>query len=153
MLSIGKGGRPAGAVSAQTKRKQLGAKRIIDRVYKMTDKLIDAQAIVALGSHKMLRTFVGEDGMPHVETIRDEERMQKLIDEGVYGKDYVIVVGAMPDHRAVTALLDRVYGKPKETIELQGEVKFSLKGLAERRAQVEAPQIAEAEIIDVIPKE
>ena len=41
------------------------------------------------------------------------------------------------DWRAGNALFDRAYGKAKETVDLNGNVVFSLKGLAEKRAQLE----------------
>lgn len=44
--------------------------------------------------------------------------------------------------KASTALLDRVYGKPKESIDLSGNVQFSLKALA-----------AQAEKMDIIKED
>lgn len=35
--------------------------------------------------------------------------------------------------KATNSLLDRVFGKPKETVDLQGNVQFSLKALAQQR--------------------
>ncbi len=137
-------GRPKGSITQTTKRKIFAHKRLVERVFKMTDKLLNAQAVVALGSHKMLRPFI-KDGVPSVETIRDEKEMQRLIDTGVYGKDYLIVVGAMPDWRAIESLYNRAFGKAKETLELEGEVKFSLKDLAQRRLQ----NAEHADIIEV----
>jgi hypothetical protein len=44
--------------------------------------------------------------------------MQRLIDTGVLGKDYLIVIGSEPDHKAAANLLDRGFGRPTETIDL-----------------------------------
>lgn len=88
------------------------------RVFAMTQKLVNAQSIVAVGTHKMVRTYKDASGMPHTEVIRDTDRMQELIDTGEYGKDYMILIGAEPDHKAASALLDRFYGKPTESIEI-----------------------------------
>ena len=38
--------------------------------------------------------------------------------------------------KATNSLLDRVFGKPKETVDLQGNVQFSLKALAQERLKV-----------------
>ena len=38
--------------------------------------------------------------------------------------------------KASNSLLDRVFGKPKETVDLQGNVQFSLKALAQERLKV-----------------
>lgn len=141
------GGRPRGSETVEGKLKRKALSLFNKRVAKMTDKLLNAQSIVAMGSHKMLRPFMGEDGLPHVETIRDMDRMQKLIDEGEYGKDYLIVVGELPDWKAANALLDRTYGKAKESITLDGEVKFSLKDLAARRQEMLKGEVREAPAI------
>lgn len=143
-------GRPKGTHNAETILR-LKQKKLMDRrIFRMAEKLISAQAIVAVGTHKMVRTFLKE-GVPTVETIRDEKRMQDLLDTGVYGKDYIIVVGTLPDAKAANMLLDRGFGKAKETIELEGEVKFSLKGLHERRAAIEA-EVISRDVIENSPE-
>lgn len=128
-------GRPKGTLNPNTVLRARTLKAMDKRIFRMAEKLVSAQSIVALGSHKMIRTFM-KDGVPAVETIRDEKKMQDLLDSGIYGKDYLIVVGAMPDAKAANMLLDRAFGKAKESITLDGEVKFSLKELASRRAQI-----------------
>lgn len=45
------------------------------------------------------------------------------------------------DVRAIVEFFDRLYGKSKETIDLSGNVTFSLKALAEARREVEAKVI------------
>lgn len=104
----------------KTLEKEHMMERIRQRVFKMTDKLIDAQAIVAVGTHKMIHMYKDADGI-HTETIRDMDRMQDLLDNGKYGIDYVIVAGSEPDHKAASALMDRAYGKPTESIEHSGK--------------------------------
>lgn len=129
-------GRPKGVLSPETILKNKAEKILRTRIYKMTDKLISAQSIVAIGTHKMIRISIDADGKKHVETVRDEKRMQNLLDTGVYGKDYIIVEGSLPDYRAADALLNRGYGKPKESLDLTGEVSFSLIGLIAKRKEL-----------------
>jgi hypothetical protein len=107
-----------GKKNKKTLDKEISLERIRQRVFAMSDKLVDAQAVIALGTWKMLRPFIGEDGLPHTETIRDMDAMQDLIDNGIHGKDYLIVAGTEPDHKAADALLNRAYGKPTETLDL-----------------------------------
>lgn len=137
------GGRAKGQLAKSTLIKLKATQRFNDRVFKITDKLFDAQAVVALGTYKMIRMYKDESGMPHVETIRDETRMQNLLDTGQYGVDYIVVAGEAPDWKAANALLDRAYGKAKESIHVEGEVKFSLKNLAEERKAFEAVVLKE----------
>lgn len=130
------GGRPKG-ITAATKAK-LKAQKLLDiRIAKMADKLLNSQAIVALGTHRMVTVEIDEDGKKHIKTIRDEDRMQKLLDEGEYGIDYMILEGSKADWKAGNALLDRAFGKAKESLALSGEVTFSLKTLVDRRKAIE----------------
>jgi len=105
-------------VFAKTKEEALALFQ--KRAFKMTNDILTAQKIVAIGSHKMIRMYKDDEGMPHVETIRDVERMQQLIDEGEYGVEYLIVEGSPPDFRAGDAILNRALGKPTEVVELSG---------------------------------
>jgi hypothetical protein len=47
--------------------------------------------------------------------------------------------------KATNSLLDRVFGKPKETVDLQGNVQFSLKALAQERLKVENKDVTSLE--------
>lgn len=47
--------------------------------------------------------------------------------------------------KATNSLLDRVFGKPKESIELQGNVQFSLKALAQERLKVSNNEVTPLE--------
>lgn len=139
------GGRPKGSLSPETKLKIKAEKVLKKRIYKITDKLFNAQAVVALGSYKMVVKKV-EAGIISFETVRDDERMQDLLDNGIHGQDYLILAGAIPEWKAADALLNRAYGKAKESLALDVDVKFSLKGLAERRKQL---GVGEFEVLPV----
>lgn len=130
------GGRPKGSKSKLTILKEKKRAKFEEHIAKMANKLTNAQAIVALGTHKMVRMYIGSDQKMHTETIRDEVRMQNLLDNGTYGVDYVIVVGNDPDWKAANALLDRTFGKATETVKHEGEVQFSLKLLAQHRKEI-----------------
>lgn len=77
--------------------------------------------------------------MKHVETIRDEKRIENLLDTAELGVDYFIVVGALPDNKAADSILNRAWGKPAETLDVNVEHKFSLKDLAARRDAIRNP--------------
>lgn len=141
------GGRPPGSLSAETRLKIKSEKLLRKRIYRITDKLFNSQAIAAIGTHKVV-VMTKKDGIVSVETVREIERIDDLIENGVYGKDYLIVAGAEPDWKAANALLDRGYGKAKESIAVDVDVKFSLKGLAQRRQD-----FIEGKIIEMLPAE
>jgi hypothetical protein len=141
------GGRSKGSLSPHTKLKMKTEQLIKRRIFRMAEKLISSQSVAALGTYKVITLSIDEvTGQKKVTTIRDEKHITELLDHGEYGKDYLIVAGAEPDWKAANALLDRAYGKAKETLDLNGEIKFSLKDLADRREGLRA-----ATVIDVPP--
>lgn len=130
-------GRPKGTKnpdrSPEVKLRIKAQKAMRMRLYRMTDKLLNAQNIVAVGTHKMITISKDDLGIDHVKTIRDQKHMQKLLDEGRYGVDYFIVVNTLPDWKAADALLNRAHGKAKESVAFDVNHTFSLRDLATKR--------------------
>lgn len=127
-------GRPKGKLPS-TILKEKAQLNFAKRASKMSSKLYNAQAVQALGSWKMITITTDEFGQKHVRTIRDEKEIEILLDTGEVNVDYFLVVGAMPDYKASDAILNRAWGKPKESIDLDINVKVSLKELAEKRKE------------------
>lgn len=154
-------GRPKGAKSASTLLRERAKLNFEKRASKMSSKLYNAQAVQALGSWKMI-TIKIIDGVKTVTTIRDEKEIEKLLDHGEINVDYFLVVGAMPDYKASDAILNRAWGKPKESIDLDVNVKVSLKELAEKRkdflnatvvsptVEIKTPNTLQNTIIDAV---
>lgn len=142
------GGRPVGRKNRLTLLKDKMRDKIEKQIAGVSMKIINAQTNVALGMHKMLALTFDEDGKRHIETVRDEKRMQNLLDHGEYGVDYLIVEGEKADWKAGNALLDRAFGKASETLKVNGEVKFSLKTLAMQAREISA-DVVEQESADV----
>jgi len=116
-----KAGRKKGSVNKDTKIVQAMQKTFREKVSKMATKLMKAQAVQALGYHKMLAVTRDADGKMSVETVRDKKRFDDFLENGVLGKDYMLVVAKEPDYKASDALMNRAWGRPKETVEVQGE--------------------------------
>jgi hypothetical protein len=116
-----KGGKPKGAKSKKTLDKEIVLERFRQRTYQVVDKLFNAQFALSSGMYKMLRPYMGSDGLPHTEVIRDEKAMEELVLNGVHGKDYLLVEGSAPDNKAISNMLDRAFGKPTESIEHSGK--------------------------------
>lgn len=97
-----------------------------------TRKIVDAQTVSAIGTYHLLE-LIRDPKNPQIiwerRIVRDIKRQEKFLDEATYGEDFIIVEGTPPDWRAGDALLNRAYGKPKETLEIEGEVSFKLKAL------------------------
>lgn len=106
-------GQPKGNVQLATIVKSMELADVQVSIKNMARKILNAQSIAALGTHKMVIITRNEDGT-HVETVRDEDRMQELLEFGVYGKDYFIVQGAEADWKAGADMLNRAGLKQKD---------------------------------------
>ena len=93
-------------------------REMAQRVFLMSHKILNAQMIQAVGTHKMIQIMNGPGGTKITRTIRSMEEQQKLLDEGVYGIDYVVLEGRPQDWKAGNAILDRMFGKAKETFDI-----------------------------------
>lgn len=81
-------------------------------------KLFQVQMMASLGTHKMIVVTEDELGVPHVTTVKDQDKMDKLLLNGDYGKDYMVVAGHAPDTRAADAILDRTFGRPIQSTDI-----------------------------------
>lgn len=88
------------------------------RVFKMSHKILNSQMIIALGTHKMIQILPGPAGTKMTRTIRSMDEMQKLLDDGIYGVDYVVIEGRPGDWKAGESILNRTFGKAKETFDI-----------------------------------
>ncbi len=70
--------------------------------------------------------------------IAKERLLAQLVAEQEAVGRALIIKAKMGDVQAIREFFDRIYGKAKETIDFGGEVKFSLKSLAEQRAKLNA---------------
>lgn len=150
----------AGKIGGANKRGTMSLKKvnqlkvkslIFNRLHIISDKLINAQIIAATGTHRMVTLETDEEGKKHVRQVRDEARMQNLLDTGIYGEDYFILAGADPDWKAAEALLNRGLGKAAETKTIDVKHSFNLTGLAKERSKLPPatlPAITQSKPID-----
>lgn len=115
---MGKPGRPKGRKNDATLEREAVAKAVQQKIFKMADKLVDSQMIVSMGTHRMCVITKGPDGKPSLETIRDSDRFNVLLETGKYGVDYIILAAADPDWKAGDALLNRALGKAPESVDI-----------------------------------
>lgn len=135
VLNIRKAGRPKGAKNRLTILREKKRIEMETNIAKMTDKLVSSQAIAAIGSYRVVVVTTDAEGKKHLETVKSIKRIDELIAKKEHGKDYMILAGADPDWKAANAMLDRAYGKAKDTLEVQGT--FSLLMLGKKAAQVD----------------
>lgn len=150
-------GRKTGSLSPENLEKALIKKHMENRIMKITDPLINAQAVLAMGQtflykieKEWIKTGVTKSGKENgywrnkkpvqVETQWEiESYLEGLVEEGDMHNDqdpgatYYYMTAKEPNNMAIDSLQNRVHGKPKETLGVDVNVKFSLKGLAEKR--------------------
>ena len=148
-------GRPKGAFNVKTLEQRLIKKDFDQRVMRISQKLFASQASLALGQQflfKIDKEFVktgtkknGDDNgywknLPP-KLVTDQFEIESYLESLANGdidddqspdKVYYFITTKEPNNNAVDSLLNRVHGKPKESIEMNVEV-FSLKQLHARR--------------------
>lgn len=124
-----KGGRPKGALNKATLEKQAVLDAFNQRVMRKADELFNAQFSLAVGSAKVFR--VDEEGTgknkKRVHTlVTDADEIKAFLDEhgggpGETDGSYYYITTAAPDNKAIDSMLNRVFGRPKETHEHTGK--------------------------------
>lgn len=127
------GGRPRGVRNKIQLEKDIIKKQFDQRILSVTDSLFHSQVVTALGTWKMITMQKDSAGKIQVTTINDTAIMQEYFETKVCNQDYFLVEGTLPDWRAIESLHNRVFGKPKESIDV-AVGHFSLLELAKMRA-------------------
>ena len=141
-----RGGREPGPQSIARKLELKQRKVMETLIYKKTQPLIRAGMISAMGQNFVYRIDEERDSKgkllsrKHV-LVQDPFEIGQALDKmeaGGISEDgkFYYVTTEKPDVRAIEMLLNRAYGKPKESLTIDGEVKFSLKALAEERKKL-----------------
>lgn len=154
-----KGGRPTGTENKATKARRLALEAYKDRVAKNVNNLLNAQMNLAQGVSVLYRIDTEIIGSGKNEKrikkrpviVTDPEEIQNYLD-GEYGEGesmndndtYYYITTQLPDNRAIDSMMDRVYGRPSQSIDLKDEEgKGILRHLAE--AALEANQVKRPE--------
>lgn len=125
------GGRPKGSKSKTTIQREEALELAKDIIAGRTRKLIDIQTILAMGAIKVFKScshYVGTGKNARKITekpvvVTDDDEIINAIDhyfhEGESPNDdltYYFVATKDPENKAIDSLLDRAYGKPKESV-------------------------------------
>lgn len=124
-------GKPKGHKHKATLERQRVLEAFNQRVMAKADALFNAQLTLAIGSMKVFRIDETEDDKgkkkrEHVH-VTDAEEIKRLLDEhdgapGVVDGVYYYFTDVSPDNRAIDSMMNRAFGKPKETLEHAGEI-------------------------------
>ena len=115
-------GRPEGVENPANKVQRAAMKRFRERVNEDIDKLYNAQRVLALGHHILIKQMINPETKQRygkAVIVNDEAEILAYFN-GEYDQDHIYyeVVAVRPMNSAIDSMLDRAYGKAKETVEL-----------------------------------
>lgn len=123
-------GRKKGTKLPQTLEREAVLKKFNERIYKNADILFNAAKTSAIGMAFVYRIDEEEDSKgrviarKHVK-VTDPDEIQEALDQienGGENEKYYYITAKEPDIRAIDSLMNRGFGRPKETIEHQGSI-------------------------------
>jgi co-chaperonin GroES (HSP10) len=120
--------KPKGTKHIQTILKDEAKKQMDIIISQRAHALVDAGLSVALGSVYVYK--MDKDTKKPVQ-ITDPDQIAYAIEQMTHehsqeDSEYFYITRDKPDHKAIEMLLNRTFGKAKESLDLSGEVKFSL---------------------------
>lgn len=136
-------GRPKGSKNQKTVEEETAREYFRKRVINSVSKLIDSQMNLARGVQYLFKIEViwktGKDGKKFAEKqkpviVKDKEEIASYLNGEFDDKDdndYYFLTTEKPDNKALDSLLDRVFGKAKQSIEHSGSI--DLEGILEER--------------------
>lgn len=128
-------GRPRGAQNEASKILAREKAIFNKKASLRANKILNATTIAALGTHHLLELIRDPNNREVIlerHIVRDAKRQEHFLDEGEYGQEYIIVEGTPADWRAGDAILNRAWGKPKESIEVDHTHNFTLRAAHEK---------------------
>ena len=120
-------GRKFGAQSKKTLEQKAVSDAFNQRVMISADRLFNAQLTLAVGSIKVFRVDEIEDGekTKRVHTlVTDADEIKQVLDEttGIgqttIDDSFYIVSEVLPDNKAIDSMLNRAFGKPKDSLDV-----------------------------------
>lgn len=116
-------GRPKGKENQNTKERRIAEEEMRNRVIKSTDSLLNSQMALAKGEVNLYRVYYtgqGSKKQKHVDIVTDQETITEYLADSLNnGEDeYYYIATKSPDNRSIDSLLDRTYGKAKQSVDL-----------------------------------
>ena len=122
-------GRKKGVREPQTLEREKIAEAYAQRVFKISDHLLNKQLVLANGQQFLYRIDTDSKGKRSKPVLVEssEEIQMYLEDPDAHDEDhYYYITTKEPNGQAIDSMLNRGLGKPKETVEHIGEMKLKV---------------------------
>ena len=144
------GGRTKGTKNKSTIAKEEALEQYQQMMLKELMPIARAQLESAQGLVVILRPSLVKNSKTgklertgELKQVKDPDEIERLFNSSKVGQDYHIVFAKDPNIKAISDIFDRVFGKPKEEIDIN---------LKSRMRALEKIQAGFNKIIDLIPK-
>ena len=116
-------GRKPGKLSETTLERIKVENAVKQRIMSKADRLLDARFQLSQGCSYLYRIDQDEKGkkQPAV-LVTDPDEIKRYLDEEIDGESYYYVTTEKPDGKSIEDLFNRVFGKPKESVEMSGKL-------------------------------
>lgn len=134
-----KRGRKKGQLMQKTIDTMKAKKKLDQKFLRAIAPIAEAQISLARGLSFLYKVHTNEKGIrSRPEKITDESVIESYLSGDLDDNDendFYYITTTEPNNQAIDSIFNRVFGKPKETVDMTVEV-FSLKALADKRKQI-----------------
>ncbi len=122
-------GRPPGSLNKTTLEQKIIQEEFRDRILSNIQELLTAQFNIARGASYLFRIEEEKSSKGTVLSkrhvlVENPDEIREVLDEvegtGVVNEQYYYITTKTPDNRALDSLIDRVFGRPRQNIGLDG---------------------------------
>jgi len=122
-------GRPLGSMNQATIDRRQASKRMLARIIKKTDRLLNAQFNLAMGCaylYKLEKTGADDKVKTKHILIKDQEEINQYLDGELNTDDYYYITTKTPDSKCIENLLDRAFGRPMQGIAFENPLEVNV---------------------------
>lgn len=127
------GGIKKGGKWKKTKKTEEALELYRQEMLKKLQPIVTSQQQLATGLFVVLRRKLVKKGKGkyqrlvregELEQVKNPQEIKRLLNSDGQGKDWYIITAKEPNIPAIKDILDRVFGKPQETVEHKGDVRL-----------------------------
>lgn len=125
------GGKKKGSKHKKTIEKEIIENEFKDRILLNIQEFLNAQMNIAKGASYLYKIIEEKSSKGKVlrkrhQLVTDPEEIKEVLDEcegtGVLDHTYYYITTKTPDNRALDSLIDRVFGKPQQQVNINAQI-------------------------------